>query len=649
MKRFSKRLLSLLLSGLIAAAAFAAVPAEVSAEEEKIPYAEVITLDETELDVDKDVMLVFKYGVSPDEYDEEYNWWKINSFDDQYGWDYSTYRYKKVIFDPTLNDENVVITSCSKWFSNFEDLEEIEGWENLNTSYVTDMSSMFENCSSLTSIAGLSNFNTEHVSNMSKMFAGCSSLTGTLDLSSFNTAKVTDMSEMFSGCSDLTEIKLTSFTLNTQKKVNTSKMFFGCSNLTALDLTSFDGTRISDATSMFENCSKLASIKVSSDRVSWNLSAQDSADMFSGCTALIGSSAVVDGTMAKVADGYFSSDNITILPKEKDIKPTGVYMSLDGTIRMNFMVENLDYVEKVLFSVVYNKGDTYVDGQKVDGTTRNDIYVDVDNTIRTTGILECPLNPAQIYNGIIYMTAFGAKNSSGNDVYGETRAVSISSNNGYLTRAIGQQYTDEQKTKLSDEGVFLQALVTYGAAALNYNAGSEVSYVGVMENGDNLKKWNSYLEKKDTELIQFSTYESDKSGDTIASGELILKDAVNLKLYYNNVTEAKALNNNNTACYKDDQKTSKYDLEFGVETVNGTIYRYVTIKNIPAHGLKHILTINFKDSDGNDGYISVSPMNYLKEIEMGSNNRHEINLARALYDYCTAAEVVNRSSDEGGV
>lgn len=639
MKRFSKRLLSLLLSGLIAAAAFAVVPAEVSAEETEIYYAEAVSVDEDnglyELD--------FKYGEPP----THYAWWDISNLDND-NWEGWVEDIVSVDFEESFR--NVNVGSCSKWFYGCENLTSITGLANLNTSYVTDMRSMFENCSSLTSIAGLSNFNTEHVSNMSKMFAGCSSLTGTLDLSSFNTAEVTDMSEMFSGCSDLTEIKLTtSFKLNTQKKVNTSKMFLGCSNLTALDLTSFDGTRISDATSMFENCSELASIEVSSDRVSWNLSAQDSADMFSGCTALIGSSAVVDGTMAKVADGYFSSDNITILPKEKDIKPTGVYMSLDGTIRMNFMVENLDDVEKVLFSVVYNKGDTYVDGQKVDGTTRNDIYVDVDNTIKTTGILECPLNPAQIYNGIIYMTAFGEKNSSGNDVYGETRAVSISSNNGYLTRAIGQQYTDEQKTKLSDEGVFLQALVTYGAAALNYNAGSEVSYVGVMENGDNLKKWNSFLEKKDTELIQFSTYESDKSGDTIASGELILKDAVNLKLYYKNVTEAKALNNNNTACYKDDQKTSKYDLEFGVETVNGTIYRYVTIKNIPAHGLKHILTINFKDSDGNDGYISVSPMNYLKEIEMGSNNRHEINLARALYDYCTAAEVVNRSSDEGGV
>ena len=60
------------------------------------------------------------------------------------------------------------------------------------------------------------------------MFFKCKGLK-LLDLKSFNTKNVTDMSYMFNWCTSLTSIDLSSFKAD---KTNTEDMFYGCKNLT---------------------------------------------------------------------------------------------------------------------------------------------------------------------------------------------------------------------------------------------------------------------------------------------------------------------------------------------------------------------------------------------------------------------------------
>ncbi|MBR4679196.1 MAG: BspA family leucine-rich repeat surface protein [Bacteroidales bacterium] len=102
----------------------------------------------------------------------------------------------KVVIDKSFSGYSP--KSCAKWFMGLENVTEISGLENLNTSQVTDMMQMFAYCKKLKSI-DVGGFNTENVTDMQWMFSGCEKLK-TLDLSSFNTEKVEDFSSMFSNC-----------------------------------------------------------------------------------------------------------------------------------------------------------------------------------------------------------------------------------------------------------------------------------------------------------------------------------------------------------------------------------------------------------------------------------------------------------------
>ena len=101
------------------------------------------------------------------------------------------------------------LTSTSRWFYNFKQLEKIEGLKYLNTTNVTNMSSMFYHCDSLKSL-DVSNFNTTNVTDMSWMFASCKELS-TIFASDWDTSKVTDGANMFSSCNKLVGEQGTSY------------------------------------------------------------------------------------------------------------------------------------------------------------------------------------------------------------------------------------------------------------------------------------------------------------------------------------------------------------------------------------------------------------------------------------------------------
>ena len=176
--------------------------------------------------------LTFSYGPKPEgAYD-------LNKKSASPAWNAKNSSIEKVVFHSSF--ANVRPTTFYDWFSNCQNLTQIEGMENLNTEKVTDMSNMFDNCRRLSSL-DFSKFNTENVTNMRHMFYNCSALSS-LDLSNFNTAKVEDMSYMFSDCSTLTTI-YGSDEFVTEEVYNSQNMFSRCTNLKGA-IDKYDGGKI---------------------------------------------------------------------------------------------------------------------------------------------------------------------------------------------------------------------------------------------------------------------------------------------------------------------------------------------------------------------------------------------------------------------
>ena len=212
----------------------------------------------------------------------------------------------KVIIDASMKDANLKTTaamfngSISSYGYGLENLETIEGWENLKTENVVDMNSMFSECETLTE----------------------------LDLSRLKTAKVTDMAYMFDMCSKL-------------KKV---------------DISSFQTDNLVYAGFMFRYCSKLTTIYHNGD---WTELDLNSPDMFNGCEKLAGrkgskydSSKPVDNTYARLdggkdKPGYFSGVYTVTLEAE------------NGSANVNESGVNLNHVlegTKLTFSATPNEG-----------------------------------------------------------------------------------------------------------------------------------------------------------------------------------------------------------------------------------------------------------------------------------------------------
>ena len=164
----------------------------------------------------------------------------------------------KVAFEPSFAKARPQYTCY--WFAKMEELTDIIGLQNLNTSEVKSMYNMFNGCIGLTSL-DLSHFNTSMVTNMGQMFDECKGL-NTLDLSHFDTSNVTSMVFMFSDCSSLESVNLSSF--NTSNVIQTHYMFRGCTSLKNIDIGHFDMSNVTSTTGMFYNCSDLQTLRIPS-------------------------------------------------------------------------------------------------------------------------------------------------------------------------------------------------------------------------------------------------------------------------------------------------------------------------------------------------------------------------------------------------
>ena len=198
----------------------------------------------------------------------------------------STLTFKKITSDNLegldLSRMAVVdnIDNVQNVCTNYSSIKNIVFDESFKTYAPTSLSGFFIGCESLETISGLEYLNTANVEIMDNMFHGCSALTS-LDLTNFNTAKVTYMNNMFEGCSALKSLDLTNF--NTANVTDMSFMFHGCSALTSLDLTNFNTAKVTNMSFMFHGCSALTSL----DLTNFNTAnVTDMSFMFHGCSAL---------------------------------------------------------------------------------------------------------------------------------------------------------------------------------------------------------------------------------------------------------------------------------------------------------------------------------------------------------------------------
>lgn len=214
--------------------------------------------------------------------------------------------------------KNATFTSLVNFFggstttNSLYNVTQITHLDYLNTSGCTSMSYMFNGMKKLESV-DLSKFNTSNVQYMSSMFRDCLKLVS-LDLSSFNTEKVVYMNYMFYGCNSVKTFNVSTF--NTAKVTNMNSMFQNCLAVKILDISNFDMQKVTEATYMFAGGMSLTTIICTSD---WSnaLTATASANMFDGCTILVGgngtkyNASYIDKTYARpdrgtTAPGYFS-------------------------------------------------------------------------------------------------------------------------------------------------------------------------------------------------------------------------------------------------------------------------------------------------------------------------------------------------------
>ena len=198
----------------------------------------------------------------------------------------STLTFKKITSDnlegldlsrmAVVHNIDMVRNVCT----NYSSIKNIVFDESFKTYAPTLLSGFFSGCETLETISGLEYLNTANVEFMDHMFYGCSALTS-LDLTNFNTANVEFMDHMFYGCSALKSLDLTNF--NTAKVTYMNNMFEGCSALKSLVLTNFNTANVTNMSNMFKGCSALTSLGLTNFNTA---KVTEMGNMFNGCSAL---------------------------------------------------------------------------------------------------------------------------------------------------------------------------------------------------------------------------------------------------------------------------------------------------------------------------------------------------------------------------
>ena len=323
------------------------------------------------------------------------------------------------------NGSNTIYTNedCSWMFYYMQEMSAINGMTMLDTSGTKKMSRMFQYCENLQSL-DLSSFNTASVDDFSYMFykLGANAVTfptefktaenatmkymfsytsfESLDLRCFDVSKVVNMEDMFS-FGELTSLnvsgwdtsKVTDFkawldngywgtsidlsSITTPSCVRTAYMFRNCSNLKELDLSSFDTSQVTNMHNMFNNASSLTTIYVGDGWSVDNVIETDRFEMFTGCTALVGSqgSAFATYGVGSPHTLYAHIDGGTANPGYLSEKAATLLAGSDFKSAMQTLLNNNTSVSNVIFGRYNDYAGTVGDWST--STT----YMDADGSI----------------------------------------------------------------------------------------------------------------------------------------------------------------------------------------------------------------------------------------------------------------------------
>ncbi len=171
-------------------------------------------------------------------------------------------------------------THLIAFFTQCENLKNINFGTSFDTQNVVTMGGMFDGCSALKSI-DLSHFDTRNVEDMAIMFRNCG--LNSIDLSPLNTEKARYMHGMFAGNTSLKEIDLSSFT--NPEVVSLGGLFQGCTALESITFGENFGTQMCTSFgSMFEDCWALQTLDLSIFDTNM---AKELGFMFKGCRSLV--------------------------------------------------------------------------------------------------------------------------------------------------------------------------------------------------------------------------------------------------------------------------------------------------------------------------------------------------------------------------
>lgn len=158
-----------------------------------------------------------------------------------------------------INVSCIISTSHTKslynLFSGLKGLNEIIGYENLDTSMVTDMRGVFFECTSLNKL-DLSNWDTSMVNNTQAMFSYCA--IEQLDLNNWKTSNFVNVYSMFSFCHNLKKLDIS--TWDVSKVTDARSLFHECSLLKELDLSSWEVQKVTSFGGIFNRCYSLCTI-----------------------------------------------------------------------------------------------------------------------------------------------------------------------------------------------------------------------------------------------------------------------------------------------------------------------------------------------------------------------------------------------------
>ncbi|BDR57972.1 BspA family leucine-rich repeat surface protein [Xylocopilactobacillus apicola] len=180
-------------------------------------------------------------------HDQQYNIWP---------W----YQYRDQITKTVIKPGVAIKGSACGMFADCNNLVEIEGLTNFETSQMTSMKYMFSHNTSLKSL-DLTSFDTGQNTSMDGTFLFCTSMTDLKLGANFTTKNVTDFTRAFEACFVLKALDLTNFI--TSKATSMEAMFNNCRALTKLDVSGFDTSNVTKMDWMFEDCEKLVKIDVS--------------------------------------------------------------------------------------------------------------------------------------------------------------------------------------------------------------------------------------------------------------------------------------------------------------------------------------------------------------------------------------------------